>query len=142
MPGPAMTLRHFHPAVRRWFEENLGEPTAPQVRGWPAIRSGSHVLIAAPTGTGKTLAAFLWAIDALLRQGETLRDETEVLYVSPLKALGNDVQKNLRLPLEGIRAIEPSLPELRVLVRSGDTPAREREAMRKRPPHVLVTTPE
>jgi ATP-dependent Lhr-like helicase len=137
-----MTLKPFHPAVRRWFEENLGQPTAPQVRGWPAIRSGEHVLVAAPTGTGKTLAAFLWAIDSLFRKGAELADETEVLYVSPLKALGNDVQKNLRGPLEAIRALDPSLPELRVLVRSGDTPAKEREAMKKRPPHVLVTTPE
>ncbi len=137
-----MPLRPFHPAVRRWFEENLGAPTAPQIRGWPAIRSGAHVLVAAPTGTGKTLAAFLWALDVLFRKGDALRDETEVLYVSPLKALGNDVQKNLQRPLSEIRAGDPSLPEIRVLVRTGDTPAKDRAAMRKKPPHVLVTTPE
>ncbi len=91
---------------------------------------------------GKTLAAFLWAIDSLLTQGEALREETSVLYVSPLKALANDIQKNLRGPLAEIRALDPTLPEIRVLVRSGDTPAKEREAMRKRPPHILVTTPE
>ncbi len=137
-----MSLSPFHPAVRRWFSERLGEPTAPQQRGWPLIRSGAHVLVAAPTGTGKTLAAFLWAIDSLLVQADDLRDETEVLYVSPLKALANDVQKNLARPLEEIRAIDPSLPEIRVVVRSGDTPAKDRAAMKKRPPHVLVTTPE
>ena len=137
-----MSLTPFHPAVRRWFTETLGEPTAPQQRAWPAIRSGAHVLVAAPTGMGKTLAAFLWAIDSLLVQGESLRDETAVLYVSPLKALANDVQKNLTAPLAAIRALDSSLPEVRVLVRSGDTPAKAREAMRRRPPHVLVTTPE
>src|SRR5258705_5783761 len=137
-----MSLSPFHPAVRRWFSERLGEPTAPQQRGWPLIRSGAHVLVAAPTGTGKTLAAFLWAIDSLLVQADDLRDETEVLYVSPLKALANDVQKNLARPLEEIRAIDPSLPETRVVDRSGDPPAKDRAAMKKRPPHVLVTTPE
>jgi ATP-dependent Lhr-like helicase len=125
-----MSLHPFHPAVRRWFEEKLGEPTPPQVRGWPAIRSGAHVLIAAPTGTGKTLAAFLWAIDSLAREGPAIPDETRTLYVSPLKALGNDVQKNLQGPLAEIRALDPSLPELRVVVRSGDTPAKDRAAMR------------
>jgi len=135
-------LGGLHPAVRRWFEENLGQPTAPQRSGWPAIRSGAHVLIAAPTGTGKTLAGFLWAIDSLLKKGADLRDETEILYVSPLKALGNDVQKNLQGPLAGVRALDPTLPEIRVLVRSGDTPAKDRESMKRRPPHILVTTPE
>ncbi|HUR29256.1 MAG TPA: DEAD/DEAH box helicase, partial [Planctomycetota bacterium] len=120
----------------------LGEPTAPQRRGWAAIRSGAHTLIAAPTGSGKTLAAFLSAIDALLVQGGALPDETRVLYVSPLKALGNDVQKNLQAPLAELRALDPTLPEVRVFVRSGDTPAKERAAMAKRPPHILVTTPE
>jgi ATP-dependent Lhr-like helicase len=137
-----MTLEAFHPAVRRWFLAELGEPTPAQVQGWPAIRAGGNVLIAAPTGTGKTLAAFLWALDGLFRQGEELRDETQVVYVSPLRALSNDVQKNLQAPLAAIRALDPSLPELRVLVRTGDTPARERSAMGRRPPHVLVTTPE
>src|SRR5689334_3045690 len=135
-------LDAFHPTIRAWFGARLGEPTAPQRRGWAAIRSGAHTLIAAPTGSGKTLAAFLSAIDALLVQGAALPDETRVLYVSPLKALGNDVQKNLQGPLAELRALDPSLPEVRVFVRSGDTPAKERAAMARRPPHVLVTTPE
>jgi len=132
----------FHPSVRRWFENRFGEPTPAQRRGWPLIRSGRNTLVAAPTGTGKTLAGFLSAIDALLREGSPLPDETRVLYVSPLKALGNDVRKNLEAPLAEIRGIDPDLPEIRVLVRSGDTPARERAGMARRPPHILVTTPE
>jgi ATP-dependent Lhr-like helicase len=135
-------LSPFHPVVGRWFRERLGSPTPPQVEGWPRIRSGRHTLIAAPTGSGKTLAAFLWALDGLLRQGEALAGTTQVLYVSPLKALGNDVRKNLHGPLEELVAMEPRFPRLRVLVRSGDTPSSERAAMRRRPPHVLVTTPE
>ncbi len=135
-------LDDFHPAVRRWFERRLGEPTPPQREGWPLIREGRHTLIAAPTGSGKTLAAFLWALDGLLRQGPNLSDETQVLYVSPLKALGNDVQKNLQAPLAEIIQDEPFLPALRVLVRTGDTPAKDRAAMGRRPPHILVTTPE
>ena len=128
-----MPLRHFHPTIQRWFTERVGAPSPPQEEGWPRIRSGRHTLIAAPTGTGKTLAAFLWAIDELLRQGAELRDTTAVLYVSPLKALGNDVQKNLSRPLVELRAMDPSLPEVRVLVRTGDTPQHERAAMLKRP---------
>ena len=137
-----MPLREFHPTVRRWFAGALGTPTAPQREGWPAIRSGGHVLIAAPTGTGKTLSAFLWAIDELLREGPELPNATRVLYVSPLKALGNDIRKNLDAPLAALRALDPSLPPVRVLVRSGDTPARERTAMVDKPPQILVTTPE
>ncbi len=137
-----MPLTPFHPTVRRWFRERLGDPTPPQRRGWPSICAGRHALIAAPTGSGKTLAAFLWAIDDLLRRGPGLEDRTYILYVSPLKALSNDVQKNLQAPLAEIRALDPDLPEVRVLVRTGDTPARERTAMTRRPPHVLVTTPE
>jgi ATP-dependent Lhr-like helicase len=146
MSSPA--LEPFHPVVRRWFEETLGEPTEPQVRGWPLIRAGRDVLIAAPTGSGKTLTAFLACLDELFREAAagTLTDETRVLYVSPLKALGNDVQKNLLLPLEQLRerarAEGVTLPDLRVMVRSGDTPASERAAMVKRPPHILITTPE
>src|SRR5262247_4024138 len=113
-----MSLEHFHPVIQRWFTERVGTPSPPQVEGWPRIRSGRHTLIAAPTGTGKTLAAFLWAIDELLREGPALPDETRVLYVSPLKALGNDVQRNLRTPLDELSKLEPTFPEVRVLVRS------------------------
>ena len=137
-----MSLAPFHPTLARWFEETLGAPTAPQREGWPPIRAGRHTLIAAPTGTGKTLAAFLTALDDLFEQGADLAPTTQVLYVSPLKALGNDIQKNLEQPLAELRARDPSLPDVRVLVRSGDTPASQRAAMAKRPPHVLVTTPE
>jgi ATP-dependent Lhr-like helicase len=137
-----MPLEAFLPVVRTWFRETLGEPTAPQRDGWPAIRAGHHVLIAAPTGTGKTLAAFLWALDRLLRRGPDLRPGTEVLYVSPLKALGNDVRRNLDGPLDALRLRDLFLPEVRVLVRTGDTPQSERQAMVRRPPHILVTTPE
>ena len=136
------SLGTFHPAIQKWFEDRLGEPTLPQREGWPRIREGRHTLIAAPTGSGKTLAAFLSAIDSLVRQGESLADETQVLYISPLRALSNDVQKNLRGPLAEIRTLDPSVPEIRVLVRTGDTPSSERTAMVRRPPHILVTTPE
>ncbi|MGH7437828.1 MAG: DEAD/DEAH box helicase, partial [Polyangiaceae bacterium] len=132
----------FHPSVARWFDDELGEPTAPQREGWPAIRAGKNTLIAAPTGSGKTLAAFLWAIDDLLSAPE-LPDETRVLYVSPLKALASDVQKNLERPLaeirEGHRGRTP-LPAVTVCVRTGDTSAKERASMLRRPPHILVTT--
>jgi ATP-dependent Lhr-like helicase len=138
----SMALRGFHPTVASWFAREIGEPTAPQQRGWPQIQAGRHVLIAAPTGSGKTLAAFLAALDALLREGAALPDETRVVYVSPLKALSNDVQKNLLAPLARLRELDPTLPEVRVMVRTGDTPAAERTAMARRPPHVLVTTPE
>src|SRR5881296_12823 len=143
-----MPLSGFHPAVARWFEARFREPTEPQRRAWPVIQAGRNALIAAPTGSGKTFAAFLAAIDGLLRQGldGALRDEMQVLYVSPLKALSNDVQKNLSEPLAEIRAALAGLglPEvdIRTLVRTGDTPASERQAMVKRPPHILVTTPE
>jgi ATP-dependent Lhr-like helicase len=132
-------LDAFTPAVRAWFEERLGRPTPPQEQGWPAIRRGEHVLVAAPTGSGKTLAAFLTALDGLFAQGAALPDETQVLYVSPLKALSNDIQKNLEGPLAEIRERDPSLPEIRVLVRTGDTKQSARAAMARRPPHVLVT---
>src|SRR5213593_291796 len=143
-----MPLSGFHPAVARWFEARFHEPTEPQRRAWPVIQAGRNALIAAPTGSGKTFAAFLAAIDSLLRQGldGALRDETQVVYVSPLKALSNDVQKNLAEPLAEIpRTLEAMcLPdvEIRTLVRTGDTPAADRQAMVKRPPHILVTTPE
>ncbi|MBI1852350.1 MAG: DEAD/DEAH box helicase [Planctomycetes bacterium] len=137
-----MSLTGFHPTIRAWFAERLGEPTPPQREGWPLIREGRHVLIAAPTGSGKTLAAFLSAIDSLLHRGQPLADETHVLYVSPLKALSNDVQKNLDAPLAELHDRNLFLPEIRVLVRTGDTPASQRQAMTRRPPHILVTTPE
>src|SRR5687767_8407688 len=137
-----MSIECFHPAIRRWFERRFGEPTEPQRQGWPIIRSGRHTLISAPTGTGKTIAAYLSAIDALARQGQALKDETQVLYVSPLRALSNDVQKNLQGPMEEIRTLDPEMPGIRVQVRTGDTPATDRAAMRRKPPHILVTTPE
>ena len=142
-----MPLRNFHPAVAAWFESAFPAPTAAQVRAWPAIQSGQHALIAAPTGSGKTLAAFLAAIDDLVRRGVdgTLTDTTSIVYVSPLKALSNDVRINLEAPLAGIRdkLFELGLPdvEIRSSVRTGDTPQSERDAMRRRPPHVVVTTP-
>src|SRR5437016_911125 len=143
-----MTLSGFHPVVARWFESRFRDPTEPQRGAWPIIQAGRHALIAAPTGSGKTFAAFLAAIDSLLRQGldGTLGDETQVVYVSPLKALSNDVQKNLAEPLAEIRGTleQLCLPdvEIRTLVRTGDTPQPDRQAMAKRPPHILVTTPE
>jgi ATP-dependent Lhr-like helicase len=136
------SLAPFHPAVRQWFTAELGEPTAPQREGWPQIRAGKHTLIAAPTGSGKTLAAFLSAIDGLLAQGPNLEDRTQVLYISPLKALATDIQKNLEQPLAAIRAVDPSLPEVRALVRTGDTSQKARASMTRKPPHILVTTPE
>jgi len=138
----------FHPAVAAWFERAFAAPTAAQAQAWPAILSGRHTLIAAPTGSGKTLAAFLAAIDSLVRQGldGTLTDETQIVYVSPLKALSNDIQRNLEAPLVGIREALRALGlpeiELRAWVRTGDTPSAERDRMRRRPPHIVVTTPE
>ena len=143
-----MTLDRFHPAVASWFAANLGAPTACQEQAWEALAAGRHTLIAAPTGSGKTLAGFLTAIDALVRDSRRapLPDATRVLYVSPLKALGNDVHKNLEVPLEGIdRAlVEAGEPGsgIRAMVRTGDTPSAARQAMRRQPPHILVTTPE
>ena len=138
--SPVLDL--LHPSVARWFRASFASPTEPQVGGWPAIASGDHVLLAAPTGSGKTLAAFLIALDGLLEEGDALPNATRILYVSPLKALSNDVQRNLLGPLAELRALDPSLPEVRVSVRTGDTPPRERLAMTKQRPHVLVTTPE
>ncbi len=143
-----MNLEIFHPAVARWFARSFPAPTEAQSQAWPEIKKQRHTLIAAPTGSGKTLAAFLSAIDDLVRLGVEgkLDDSTHVIYVSPLKALSNDVQRNLQMPLEGIQAELQAmgLPEvnIRTLVRTGDTPAAERTAMTKRPPHVVVTTPE
>src|SRR3954466_3914716 len=137
-----MPLAQFHARLQRWFENRFGEPTEPQRLGWPHIRSGRNTLISAPTGTGKTTAVSLSAIDTLARQGTSLKDETQVLYISPLRALSNDVQKNLSKPLRELAELDRRLPEIRVQVRTGDTPARERAAMLRKPPHILVTTPE
>src|SRR5215471_16552869 len=143
-----MPLTDFHPAVAAWFDKQFSEPTEPQAKAWPAIKSGRHTLIAAPTGSGKTLAAFLSAIDDLVRQSieGRLEDATQVVYVSPLKALSNDIQCNLQVPLAGVRqeleAMGIAAQEIRTLVRTGDTPAAERTRMTKRPPHIIVTTPE
>src|SRR5437763_8784784 len=138
----------FHPVIAQWFECKFGSPTEPQQRGWPAIQSGAHTLIAAPTGSGKTLAAFLASLDLLFREGLAgkLTDETRVVYVSPLKALSNDIHKNLEEPLAGIRAALLASTghdvEVRAEVRTGDTPAAKRQAIIRKPPHILVTTPE
>src|SRR5499433_2432556 len=137
-----------HPLVQEWFVARFGTPTEPQEQGWPHIFQGHTALISAPTGSGKTLTAFLACIDRLVRKALAgdLQDRTEVLYVSPLKALGNDIQKNLEVPLGEIlqMAAERGLlmPEIRTAVRTGDTLMHERRAMLKRPPHILVTTPE
>src|ERR1700724_2844861 len=143
-----MPLSPFHPAVAAWFRSRFGSPTEPQERAWPSIVAGRNTLVAAPTGSGKTLAAFLAAIDQLVRAslaGE-LGDETRVVYVSPLKALSNDIQRNLEEPLAEIRRelAARGLPDapIRTLVRTGDTPANVRAAMSRKPPHILVTTPE
>jgi ATP-dependent Lhr-like helicase len=142
-------LSSFHPAVANWFNRTFDAPTPPQEQAWPAIQARRHVLIAAPTGSGKTLAAFLAAIEQLVRegvQGGGLADETHIVYVSPLKALSNDIRRNLEAPLAGIRAELQALGlpdvDIRTFVRTGDTPQSERTAMRKRPPHIVVTTPE
>ncbi len=143
-----MPLQDFHPAVARWFERRFGAPTAAQAAAWPHIRTGRDTLVAAPTGSGKTLTAFLAALDDLVRRGVAgeLPDETAVVYVSPLKALSNDIRANLDEPLAGIRAelAGMGLPDvdIRTAVRTGDTPQRERQQAMRRPPHILVTTPE
>jgi ATP-dependent Lhr-like helicase len=133
-----MPLSAFSPAVRGWFESAFAAPTPAQLQAWPAIASGEHVLLSAPTGSGKTLAAFLWALDRL--SAEPLPDgeprHTRLVYVSPLKALSYDIERNLRAPLRGIGA------DLQVAIRTGDTPQRERAAMLRNPPDILITTPE
>ena len=145
VPDPAAVLDLFTPPIRKWFCERVGRPTPPQVLGWPAIHRGDHTLILAPTGSGKTLAAFLACLDQLCR-GPLPKDQVQLLYVSPLKALNQDIQRNLRVPLQGVAAAAGELgldhPELRIAVRTGDTTAAERQALVRRPPHVLITTPE
>jgi ATP-dependent Lhr-like helicase len=141
-------LEWAHPLVRDWFVGRFGTPTEPQQLGWPSILAQKTTLISAPTGSGKTLAAFLICIDRLIRKAVSgeLTDQTEVLYVSPLKALSNDIQKNLEIPLGEILQLAGQrgilMPEIRTAVRTGDTLAHERRAMLARPPHILVTTPE
>src|SRR3954466_10210370 len=141
-------LRAFHPLVRTWFRETLGTPSAPQEKGWPAIAKAEHTLILAPTGTGKTLAAFLWELNALIREGAKapLANAVHLLYISPLKALNNDIQRNLEGPLAELQqrfgAAGETFPEIRVAVRTGDTPASARARMLRKAPHVLITTPE
>ncbi|HZX12905.1 MAG TPA: DEAD/DEAH box helicase, partial [Thermodesulfobacteriota bacterium] len=143
-----MALDNFHPAVANWFRKTFEAPTEIQTKAWPEIQKRQNTLISAPTGSGKTLAAFLSAINDLIRQGleGALPDQTQVIYISPLKALSNDIERNLQIPLRGIEKElkDSSLPEikLRVLVRTGDTTSSARAKMTKNPPHILVTTPE
>src|SRR4051794_20847631 len=143
-----MPLSSFHPVIAHWFQSRFGEPTTPQRGGWEAIRNGQHTLIAAPTGSGKTLAAFLHSLDQLLREGleGPLPDETRILYVSPLKALSADIHLNLAEPRREIRRLAEEMgldaPRITAAIRSGDPPAADRAAMIKKPPHILVTTPE
>src|SRR5687768_11017811 len=132
MAHPA--LETFTPQVREWFTRAFAEPTAVQAQAWPAIATGEHTLISAPTGSGKTLAAFLWALDRLV--AEPSADRTRLVYVSPLKALSYDVEKNLRAPLRGIGA------DVKVATRTGDTPQKERRDIVRHPPDILITTPE
>src|SRR5262245_16952799 len=148
MLGDPSVLDAFHPLIAGWFRDKFGAPTLPQAKGWPRIAAGDDVLIAAPTGSGKTLAAFLACVDALVRDGlrAPLPDHTRILYVSPLKALSNDVQRNLEAPLAELteRAAREGVafPRVRVAVRPGDTPGGERAKMARHPPHVLVSPPE
>ena len=143
-----MSLAHFDPLVAEWFTRRFSAPTEPQILGWPEIRAGHDVLISAPTGSGKTLSAFLICLDGLVRAARVgaLPEETAAVYVSPLKALSNDIRKNLEVPLGEIAALAAEkgilLPPIRTAVRTGDTPAWERQQMGKHPPHILVTTPE
>src|SRR6186997_2936915 len=147
-PRVPPALKSFHPIVRAWFRETLGDPSPPQREGWPAIASGASTLILAPTGTGKTLSAFLWELNQLIVRGEQepLANAVQILYVSPLKALNNDIQRNLERPLAELRerfaAEGKEFPEIRVAVRTGDTPASARARMIRKSPHILITTPE
>src|SRR5688572_4241693 len=142
-PRTSPALRGFHPVVRRWFVETLGAPSPPQREGWPAIASGENALILAPTGTGKTLAAFLWELNALITDGldRPLANAIHLLYISPLKALNNDIQRNLERPLAELRArfanADVDFPQIRVAVRTGDTPASARARMMRTTPHIL-----
>ena len=145
MKSSQSVLTQFHPLVARWFEERVGQPTDVQQQAWPKIAAREHLLITAPTGTGKTLAAFLWALNQLII-GQWPTGHTNVLYVSPLRALNYDIQRNLLGPLSELRQIfkeaEEDFPDIRVLTRSGDTPQSDRRQMLRHPPEILITTPE
>src|SRR3989442_2430332 len=138
-------LSLFLPPVAHWFRQALGEPTPVQCQGWPCIAAGLNTLLLAPTGSGKTLAAFLACLDALWRQPD-MRPGVRVLYISPLKALNNDIHRNLHVPLEGVaetaRRMGYPLPVIEAAVRTGDTTTAERQRQVRRPPHLLITTPE
>ena len=138
-PSVHPALAPFTPQVREWFARAFAEPTPAQVQAWPAISGGAHALVSAPTGSGKTLAAFLWALDRLVAEpppADPRERRLRLVYISPLKALGYDVERNLRAPLRGIGA------DVRVAVSTGDTPQRERREMLRTPPDILITTPE
>jgi ATP-dependent Lhr-like helicase len=146
---PHSSLSTFHPTVAAWFERTYGEPSPPQAQGWPLIAAGQNVLLLAPTGSGKTFAAFLKCLDYLYQQsltGKIITDGVSVLYISPLKALNNDIHRNLEVPLQGIadlsKELGTNLPLLTKAVRTGDTPAAERRRMLQKPPQILITTPE
>src|SRR3954470_23546667 len=147
-PRVPPALKPFHPIVRTWFRETLGAPSPPQREGWPAIASGESTLILAPTGTGKTLTAFLWELNQLIVDGseKPLANAVQILYISPLKALNNDIQRNLEQPLSELKdrftAAGKTFPEIRTAVRTGDTPASARARMLRKSPHILITTPE
>ena len=143
--NPKVALNQFHPLVSKWFEDQVGRPTDVQQEAWPRIASGEHLLITAPTGSGKTLAAFLWALNQLI----TCRwpaGVTSVLYISPLRALNYDIQRNLLNPLDELRQVferaGEHLPAIHVLTRSGDTPPSDRRQMLRHPPEILIYTPE
>ena len=140
-----LTKTGFHPIISQWFLETYGSPTDVQAKAWPEIASGNHLLITAPTGSGKTLAAFLWAIHRLL-SNVWAPGRTRVVYISPLKALNNDVERNLIKPLGQLKARfqakGETFPDIRVMTRSGNTPADERRKMLRTPPEILITTPE
>jgi ATP-dependent Lhr-like helicase len=145
MPSKNSIPSAFHPIIARWFDDQIGHPTVVQKQAWPEIIAGKHVLITAPTGSGKTLAAFMWAINKLIT-GESETGYTTTLYISPLKALNNDIQRNLLTPLGELKDLFKQtaelFPDIQVLTRSGDTSATARRRMQRYPPEILITTPE